>query len=186
MKIKNKILTAIEIERMAAEGKCVAHHDGKVVFVNQVAPGDVVDIQIIKKRRNYLEGNPVHFHTYSPLRTQPFCDHFGTCGGCKWQHIGYETQLAFKQQQVIDAMERIAKVPVHTIHPILGSKETRFYRNKLEYTFSNKRWLTREEIESGSDLGREALGFHIPGRFDKILDIEKCYLQLKINSHSLI
>ncbi len=162
---------------MAAEGKCVAHYEGKVIFVNHVAPGDVVDIQIVKKRRNYLEGNPVHFHSYSDLRVNPFCDHFGTCGGCKWQHIGYETQLAFKQQQVIDAMERIAKVPVQHVHPIIGSAETEFYRNKLEYTFSNKRWLTREEIESGSDLQREALGFHIPGRFDKILDIEKCYLQ---------
>ncbi len=177
MKIKNKILSAIEIERMAAEGKCVAHYEGKVVFVPYVAPGDVVDLRIIRKKKNFLEAIPEHFHSRSEKRNEPFCKHFGTCGGCKWQHIEYKDQLAFKQQQVTDAMERIAKVKPGTTHPILGSESTRYYRNKLEFTFSNKRWLTREEIESGEDLERRALGFHIPGRFDKILDIDTCYLQ---------
>jgi len=177
MKIKNKILSAIEIERMAAEGKCIAHSDGKVVFVPYVAPGDVADLRIIRKKKNYLEAVPEHFHKMSEERAEPFCAHFGTCGGCKWQHIEYRDQLAFKQQQVTDAMERIAKIKPERSNDIIRSDATRYYRNKLEFTFSNKRWLTREEIESGEDLERRALGFHIPGRFDKILDIDTCYLQ---------
>ena len=177
MKIKNKILTAIEIERMAAEGKCVAHYDGKVVFVSHVAPGDIADLRIIRKKKSFLEAVPVKFHHYSEKRTEPFCSHFGTCGGCKWQHIPYSGQLEFKEQQVIDAFQRIGHIIPKKIIPISGSSETTHYRNKLEFTFSNYRWLTREEIESGADLDREALGFHIPGRFDKILDIDTCYLQ---------
>jgi 23S rRNA (uracil1939-C5)-methyltransferase len=177
MKIKNKVLTSIQIEGIAAEGKCVARHEGKVLFVSGVAPGDVGDLRIIRKKKSFLEAVPVHFHSCSSLRTEPFCQHFGTCGGCKWQHINYDTQLKYKQQQVVDALQRIAKVPMPEITPILAAPETTYYRNKLEYTFSDNRWLTREEIESGDDLERNTLGFHIPGRFDKILDIEHCYLQ---------
>ncbi len=177
MKIKNKVLTSIEIEGIAAEGKCIARHEGQVIFVTGVAPGDVADLRIVRKKKSFLQAVPVVFHKKSSLRTDPFCSHFGTCGGCKWQHIQYETQLHYKQQQVVDALQRIAKVPLPDISPILSSDKTRYYRNKLEFTFSDSRWLTREEIESGEDFERNALGFHIPGRFDKILDIDHCYLQ---------
>ena len=124
-----------------------------------------------------MHGVPVKFHQYAERRATPFCKHFGTCGGCKWQHLPYEDQLVYKQQQVTDNLERIAKVPLPETRPILASPNTQYYRNKLEFTFSNKRWLTIEEIQSGEDLARNALGFHIPKRFDKILDIEHCYLQ---------
>ncbi|UII32955.1 23S rRNA (uracil(1939)-C(5))-methyltransferase RlmD [Fulvivirga ulvae] len=177
MKIKNKVLKDIEIEGIAAEGKCITHYDGKVVFVTGVAPGDVADIKIIRKKKSFLEAIPLHISKYSTKRQEPFCTHFGTCGGCKWQHINYDTQLAYKHQQVIDSLERIAKVPFSNVSRILPSANTRYYRNKLEFTFSNKRWLTKEEINSDEDLDRNALGFHIPKRFDKILDIDHCYLQ---------
>lgn len=162
---------------MVAEGKCLARHNNMVVFVAGVAPGDVVDLRIIRKKKSFLEAEAVHFHELSELRVQPFCEHFGTCGGCKWQHIGYDTQLYFKQKQVKDNLERIGKVPLPEFDPILGSEKTRYYRNKLEYTFSNTSWLTKEQIQSGQEYDRDALGFHIPGRFDKILDIKHCYLQ---------
>ncbi len=162
---------------MVAEGKCLARHDNMVIFVGGVAPGDVVDLRVTRKKKSYMEAEPVHFHALSELRVQPFCEHFGTCGGCKWQHIGYDTQLYFKQKQVKDNLERIGKVPLPEFDPILGSGKTRYYRNKLEYTFSNTSWLTKEQIQSGQDFDRDALGFHIPGRFDKILDIKHCYLQ---------
>ncbi|RIJ34142.1 23S rRNA (uracil(1939)-C(5))-methyltransferase RlmD [Pontibacter oryzae] len=162
---------------MVAEGKCLARHDNMVIFVAGVAPGDVVDLRITRKKKSFLEAEPVHFHELSELRVQPFCEHFGTCGGCKWQHIGYDTQLYFKQKQVKDNLERIGKVPLPEFDPILGSEKTRYYRNKLEYTFSNTSWLTKEQIQSGQEFDRDALGFHIPGRFDKILDIKHCYLQ---------
>lgn len=177
MKIKNKVLTAIKIDSIAAEGKCVARDEGRVIFVSGVAPGDVVDLKVIRKKKSFLEAIPVAFHSYSELRENPFCSHFGTCGGCKWQHISYPHQLRYKQQQVVDSLERIARVPLPPVSPILGNKKTTYYRNKLEYTFSDKRWLTQDEIRSGEDLERRALGFHIPGRFDKILDIDHCYLQ---------
>lgn len=162
---------------MVAEGKCLARHNNMVIFVAGVAPGDVVDLRITRKKKKFYEAEPVHFHELSELRVQPFCEHFGTCGGCKWQHIGYDTQLHFKQKQVKDNLERIGKVPLPEFDPILGSEKTRYYRNKLEYTFSNTSWLTKEQIESGQEFDRDALGFHIPGRFDKILDIKHCYLQ---------
>lgn len=162
---------------MVAEGKCLARHNNMVIFVAGAAPGDVVDLRITRKKKKFYEAEPVHFHELSELRVQPFCEHFGTCGGCKWQHIGYDTQLHFKQKQVKDNLERIGKVPLPEFDPILGSEKTRYYRNKLEYTFSNTSWLTKEQIESGQDFDRDALGFHIPGRFDKILDIKHCYLQ---------
>lgn len=172
-----EILEQVRIEEMVAEGKCLARHNNMVVFVAGVAPGDVVDLRIIRKKKSFLEAEAVHFHELSELRVQPFCEHFGTCGGCKWQHIGYDTQLYFKQKQVKDNLERIGKVPLPEFDPILGSEKTRYYRNKLEYTFSNTSWLTKEQIQSGQEYDRDALGFHIPGRFDKILDIKHCYLQ---------
>lgn len=176
-KMKNKVLTNLTIERIASEGKCVGHHDGKVVFVANVAPGDVVDVRITKGKSSFMEGEAIHFHEYSKDRITPFCPHFGTCGGCKWQHIHYELQKEYKRQQVVDQFERIAKVAIPEVAPILGSAKTQYYRNKLDFTFSNSRWLTREEINSGEDFERNALGFHIPKMFDKIIDIEHCYLQ---------
>lgn len=177
MGIKNKVIERVSIENVAAEGKCVARIDDKVVFVEGVAPGDVVDIRIVRKKKSFLEAVPTQFHSYSEKRTDPFCQHFGTCGGCKWQHLPYDLQLNYKTQQVTDNLERIAKVPLPAIADILPSANTQYYRNKLEYTFSNKRWLTKEEISNSGDLERNGLGFHIPKRFDKILDIDHCYLQ---------
>lgn len=176
-KMKNKVLTNLTIERIASEGKCVGHHDGKVVFVANVAPGDVVDVRITKGKSSFMEGEAIHFHEYSKDRITPFCPHFGTCGGCKWQHIHYDLQKEYKRQQVVDQFERIAKVSIPEVAPILGSAKTQYYRNKLDFTFSNSRWLTREEINSGEDFERNALGFHIPKMFDKIIDIDHCYLQ---------
>ena len=172
------LLKNIEISAIAAEGKAIARHDDMVIFVPFVAPGDVVDIQVTRNRRKYMEGRVVALHVPSPHRTEPFCSHFGVCGGCKWQHLAYENQLKFKQQQVIDHFTRIGKFEFPEPEPILASGKTRYYRNKLEYTFTNRRWLTREEINSGDHItDHNAAGFHIPGRFDKVLDIEKCYLQ---------
>ena len=176
-KIQFDVLKNIRIEEMAAEGKCLARHENLVIFVKDVAPGDVVDLQITRQKKNFLEASPVHFHAFSELRVEPFCEHFGVCGGCKWQHINYETQLYFKQKQVKDNLERIGKIGSKPILPIKASSETAYYRNKLEYTFSDNSWLTTEQIKSGQEYDRNALGFHIPGRFDKILDIKHCYLQ---------
>ena len=174
---KNQVLEKLEIATVAAEGKCVARHEGQVIFVAGVAPGDVVDIRIIRDKKTYAEGMAVRFHAYSPLRQQPFCQHFDYCGGCKWQHLTYESQLQFKQQQVIDNLERIAKIPLPQVQPVIGSDKTRMYRNKLEYTFSNRKWLTKEEMQGGEELRKDALGFHMSGRFDRVLDIEFCHLQ---------
>ncbi|MHA7129026.1 23S rRNA (uracil(1939)-C(5))-methyltransferase RlmD [Algoriphagus namhaensis] len=176
-KMKNKVVKNLKIEKIATEGKCLGYHEEKVVFVAGVAPGDVVDVRITKGKSTFMEGTPIHFHEYSSERIEPFCEHFGTCGGCKWQHINYDLQKTYKRQQVIDQFQRIAKVPLPEIAPILGSGETRYYRNKLDFTFSNKKWLTLEQIQSGEDFERNALGFHIPRMFDKIVDIDHCYLQ---------
>ncbi|WP_343850233.1 23S rRNA (uracil(1939)-C(5))-methyltransferase RlmD [Algoriphagus jejuensis] len=176
-KMKNKVVTNLKIERIASEGKCVGHHDGKVVFVANVAPGDVVDVRITKGKSSFMEGEPIYFHEYSKDRIEPFCSHFGTCGGCKWQHIHYDLQKDYKRQQVVDQFERIAKVPIPEVWPTLGSAKTQYYRNKLDFTFSNKKWLTLEQIRSEEDFDRSALGFHIPKMFDKIIDIDHCYLQ---------
>ncbi len=147
-----------------------------MIFISGAAPGDLVDIRIVKKKKNYLEAVPITFHEWSDKRVEPFCYHFGQCGGCKWQHLNYESQLEFKQQQVIDQLERIGKVQIPRISPIIPSDKTQLYRNKLEYTFTNRRWLTKEEIESGEEINRNGLGFHMPGRFDRLLDIDHCYL----------
>lgn len=174
---KQKILEQVLVEGIAAEGKCIARVDEQVIFIEKVAPGDIVDIRITRKKPSFMEATPVKFHSYSKDRVEPFCSHFGTCGGCKWQHIPYDIQLKYKHQQVVDNLERIAKVELPEITPILGSENIQFYRNKLEYTFSNWRWLTREEIENSDDIDRRGLGFHVPGSFDKILDIDTCYHQ---------
>ena len=177
------LLEGIEITGVAAEGKSIARVNDMVVFIPYGAPGDVVDVKIDKKKHSYAEGHIEKIVTPSEVRQEPFCQHFGVCGGCKWQHLPYTEQLKYKQQQVKDAMERIAKVPIPDINPILGSVNTKFYRNKLEFTFSNKCWLTFEEMRSGKEFpDRNALGFHIPGAFDKVLDIKKCWLQNDISN----
>lgn len=181
MRKKNKnylILEKITVSDFAAEGKCLARHGEIVVFIEgMVAPGDVVDLRVFKQKKNFWEAQLLKIHEPSSQRTSPFCQHFGVCGGCKWQHIPYTTQLAQKQDQVTDNLERIGKIHLPEIQPILPSKETTYYRNKLEYTFSSNRWLTDEDMQKEEITDRTALGFHIPKRFDKILDIETCYLQ---------
>src|SRR5450759_5400097 len=166
------------ITDIGAEGNALARVDNLVVFVPMLIPGDVVDIRVIKKRKKYLEGRVVKFHEYSADRIEPRCSHFGVCGGCKWQHLPYNLQLQFKEKQVRDNLTRIGKIELPEINPIIGSSEIFMYRNKLEYTFSDKRWLTKEEVVSDVKFEKEdALGFHIPGLFDKVLDIEECHLQ---------
>ncbi|MFW5758238.1 MAG: 23S rRNA (uracil(1939)-C(5))-methyltransferase RlmD [Bacteroidota bacterium] len=175
----NQIIEHVEITDVAAEGKSIARYQDMVIFVNYGAPGDVVDIQIRKTRKRHMEGEIIRFHNQSDQRTAPFCEHFGTCGGCKWQHLDYNSQIQYKQKQVSDSLQRIGKVnyPYEMI-PVKGSEKTVFYRNKLEFTFSDKRWLERSEIEKEQQiLNLNALGFHIPGFFDKVLDIKKCWLQ---------
>ncbi len=172
------MLEKVRITDIGAEGNALARVNNLVVFVPMLIPGDVVDIQVIKKRKKYMEGRVVRFHEYSPDRIRPLCKHFGVCGGCKWQHLPYDLQLKFKEKQVRDNLTRIGKIELPEIKPIIGSSRTFLYRNKLEYTFSDKRWLTTEEINSDSTFEKEgALGFHIPGLFDKVLDIEECHLQ---------
>ena len=149
-----------------------------VVFIPFGAPGDIVDVQLTKKKKSYAEGRIENLVKPSNIRVSPRCDHFTICGGCRWQHLPYEFQLRCKQQQVQDALQRIAKIPVPEINPILGSENIWEYRNKMEYTFSNKCWLTYEQMRSGEEFtDRNAAGFHIPGAFDKVLDINKCHLQ---------
>ncbi|MCU0338531.1 MAG: 23S rRNA (uracil(1939)-C(5))-methyltransferase RlmD [Spirosomaceae bacterium] len=177
---KNKqVVENLLIEDFAAEGKCIAHYEGAVVFVEgDVAPGDVADVEIYSfKKKKFYEAKALKIHSFSPKRAEPFCQYFGTCGGCKWQHIKYEEQLQFKWQQVSDHLHRIAKVKLPEIEPIVPSHNTIYYRNKLEFTFSNLRWFTTAELQTDGELNRNALGFHIPKRFDRILDIEHCYLQ---------
>ncbi len=177
------VIEQIEITDVAAEGKAIARYNDLVIFVPYVAPGDVVDVQLYRKKNRYAEGRVLQFHRYSPLRIEPFCQHFGVCGGCKWQHLPYEEQLKFKQKQVVDHLTRIGKIELPPVSPILGSKKSIFYRNKLDFTFSNKSWLTPEELQSEQTFDcRNALGFHIPGMFDKVLDIKKCWLQDDISN----
>lgn len=172
------MLNKILITDIGAEGNAIAKADGKVVFVPMLVPGDVVDIRIVKKRKKYLEGSVIRFHEYSPDRIKPVCRHFGICGGCKWQHLPYELQLKYKEKQVTDNLARIGGVIPEEVRPILASPDIYYYRNKLEYAFSDKRWLTREEIDSDIDFEKQdALGFHVPGLFDKVLDIQECHLQ---------
>lgn len=166
------------IENIGAEGKSLARVDNMVVFVKEAVPGDVADLQVFRKKGRYMEARVVKYHRLSDQRTDPFCDHFGVCGGCKWQHLPYDRQLHYKEQQVVDAFRHIAGVEIPQSLPILASDPTTLYRNKLEYTFSNRRWLL--DHEAASDVPMEhtnALGLHVPGRFDKVVDLETCYLQ---------
>ncbi len=168
----------VTITDIGAEGNALTRVDNHVVFIPMLIPGDVVDIQVCRKKKKYSEGRVIRIHQYSTDRVEPRCIHFGVCGGCKWQHLPYHLQLFYKEKQVKDALERIGKVSLPEIKPILGSEDTYFYRNKLEYTFSDRRWLTREDLLSDNEFAREdAIGFHIPGGFDKVLDIKECYLQ---------
>lgn len=177
------VLEDVEIKDVAAEGNAVARVGEMVVFVPFGAPGDHVDIKLTKKKKNYAEGRITAFRKLSDLRTEPPCRHFTVCGGCRWQHLPYEYQLKCKRQQVFDALTRIAKIDLPEIPETLGSKQIWEYRNKMEYTFSNHSWLTFEQLASGEEFtDRDAAGFHIPGSFDKVLDIERCYLQDDISN----
>lgn len=188
VKRKNRILEQVTIEDYAAEGRSLARVDGKVVFVEGAVPGDVVDLLLTKSKKDWAEGRPVHFHAYAPARVDPFCQHFGLCGGCKWQMLPYELQLTYKQREVEQHLKRIGRMDAPHVLPIIGADETRFYRNKLEFTFSNKRFYTKQELAARDARKQEdpeglhetpepALGFHVPRVFDKAIDIETCYLQ---------
>ena len=173
----------VTIMDVAAEGKAIAKVNDLVIFVPYVVPGDVVDLQIKRKKNKYAEAEAVKFHELSPNRAVPFCQHYGVCGGCKWQVLPYSEQIRYKQKQVEDNLRRIGKIELPEISPILGSDKTEFYRNKLEFTFSNKRWLTNEEVRQDVKYDQmNAVGFHIPGAFDKVLAIEKCWLQDDISN----
>lgn len=174
---KVEVIEKLEITGISSTGKAVGRKDDLVIFVNQGAPGDVIDVKIVGNEKKFLIGSPVFFHEKSPDRTAPFCEHFGVCGGCKWQHLNYPAQLKFKAEHIKENLKKISKMELPEAEPIMGSVETDHYRNKLEYTFSNKRWLTQEEIQTDGLINKNALGFHIPRMFDKILDINQCHLQ---------
>ncbi|MDO5971830.1 23S rRNA (uracil(1939)-C(5))-methyltransferase RlmD [Flavivirga aquimarina] len=178
-KAKKQVFEQIEVIDAGAKGKTIAKApDGKVIFLSNAVPGDIIDVQTYKKRKAYYEGKATVFHKLSDKRTKPECEHFGTCGGCKWQNMAYEHQLFYKQKEVTNNLTRIGHIELPEVTPILGSSNQYFYRNKMEFSFSDSRWLTIEEVQSDDDLGdRNALGFHIPGMWDKILDIKKCHLQ---------
>ncbi|MEM5564923.1 23S rRNA (uracil(1939)-C(5))-methyltransferase RlmD [Psychroserpens sp. AS72] len=178
-KNKRQIFENIEVIDAGAKGKTIGKApDGRVIFLPNAVPGDVVDVQTFKKRKSYFEGKAIKFHTLSDKRTTPQCEHFGVCGGCKWQDMDYKYQLEYKQKEVTNNLVRLGHLELPEVTPILGSAEQYFYRNKMEFSFSDSRWLTIEEVQSDEDLGdRNALGFHIPGMWDKILDINKCWLQ---------
>ncbi len=176
---KNKLFTEVEVTDAGAKGKAVAKSpDGRVIFIDNAVPGDIADVQTTKRRKSFYQGTAVKFHELSDKRTTPVCRHFGTCGGCKWQNMEYKYQLEYKQNEVTNNLKRLGKIELPEITPILGSEKIYFYRNKMEFSFSDSRWLTQQEIQSGENIeNRNALGFHIPGMWDKILDIEKCHLQ---------
>ncbi len=177
-KSKYPQIEGLRITDIAAEGKSLGKYNDMVVFVPHTVPGDVVNIQVNNKRRRFMEGYVLDFVEYSPLRTEPFCKHYGECGGCKWQALPYPMQLEYKQKQVEDQLRRLGGIELPEISPIIGSARSEYYRNKLEFTFSNKRWVPRSEVAEGAAMGSgNALGFHIPGMFDKVLDVEWCHLQ---------
>lgn len=167
----------VEVVDIAEEGKGVGKANDLVLFIPRAIPGDVVDVEVTRKKRNFAEASVTTLRASSQHRVDPFCEHFGICGGCKWQHMSYDAQLLYKNKSVENALSRIGKVDTAVMEDILASEQTRYYRNKLEYTFSNQRWLTEEEIKRDEELQRNALGFHVPQRFDKILAINHCYLQ---------
>ncbi len=172
-----KILEQLKVIDMAAEGKCISRYDNKVYFSKFTAPGDIIDLKVTRDKSAYGEGTPIKYHQKSSLRTEPVCEHFEICGGCKWQHIAYTHQLSFKQKQVKETLTRLAKVELPEISPIIGCEKTYAYRNKMDYTFTNYAWLTKEELDSGEIFDRRGLGFHVPGGYDKVLNINKCHLQ---------
>jgi 23S rRNA (uracil1939-C5)-methyltransferase len=174
---KKRFFENVSIIDIAEEGKGVGKSDDFVLFVEKAVPGDIADVAVYRSKKNFGEGKITELKQASVYRTEPFCEHFGTCGGCKWQHMTYEAQLKFKQKSVADALTRIAKIDVEGMSPIIPSPADKYYRNKLEYTFSNKRWLNDGENRTDEVLNMNALGFHIPGRFDKILDVNHCWLQ---------
>lgn len=178
-KNKRVILENLEVIDAGAKGKAVAKaDDGRIVFINNAVPGDIVDVQTTKKRKGFFEGSAISFSKYSDKRVEPVCPHFGTCGGCKWQNMGYEHQLFYKHKEVEQNLKRIGKIELPEFEPILGSEKQYFYRNKMEFSFSDSKWLTLDQIRSGEIIeNRNALGFHIPGMWDKILDLDKCFLQ---------
>ncbi len=177
-KKKHPLIEGLEITDIADEGKSLGRFENMVVFVKGLVPGDIANVQVIRKRKKYLEGYATEIIKESYKRTTPFCSHYGTCGGCKWQILSYKEQLRFKQKQVNDHLQRIGKITLPDINPIIGSQNQQFYRNKLEFTFSSNRWLSEDEIKSGINFNdRRALGFHLPGKFDRVLDIDRCYLQ---------
>lgn len=173
------VFNHVKVLDAGAKGVSVAKApDGKVVFIPNVVPGDIVDVQTFKKRKSYYEGKAIRFHEFSEFRTEPVCEHFGVCGGCKWQNMKYEQQLIFKQNEVKNHLQRIGKIDLPEFEPILGSSAQFFYRNKMEFGFSNARWMTEQELDSTEEIdNKNALGFHIPKMWDKILDIQKCHLQ---------
>jgi 23S rRNA (uracil1939-C5)-methyltransferase len=177
-KKKNIILEKLLVEDYAAGGKSLAKLDGKVIFIENVVPGDVVDVRLLKNKKDWAEGVPVHIHSLSADRVVPFCSHFGVCGGCQWQMLPYEKQLEYKHRQVKETLKRIGKVVLPEISPILGAAETKYYRNKIEYTFGNKRYLLKNELADESINGQQDVaGFHAKGFFDKVVDIQECFLQ---------
>jgi len=176
-KKKNIVLEKVLVEDYAAEGKSIARVDGKVVFIERVVPGDVVDIKLLKSKKDWAEGYPLQFHSLSKERTEPFCQHFGVCGGCQWQMLPYDKQLFYKRQQVEDNLKRIGKIELPEIPAVLGADETKWYRNKLEYTFSSKRFIPENEFVKGDTNELNAAGFHAKGLFDKVVEIERCWLQ---------
>jgi len=177
-KIEYPVLEKLKVVNIGAEGKAIAKSDGLVVFVTNLVPGDVADIKIKSKHKNYLEGYPVKIHKFSPKRINPFCEYFGVCGGCKWQQLSYGEQLKYKQKQVAESLKRIGKIDLPKINTIIPSEKLINYRNKLEYAFSDHRWFTdNDACGTGENLTRKALGFHIPEMFNRVLDIKKCYLQ---------
>ena len=177
------IFYEVTITDVAAEGKAIAKVDDMVIFTQYAVPGDVVDLQIFKKKKNYMEGRVIKFHSYSEKRCNAVCEHYGTCGGCKWQILPYDEQIRYKQKQVVDNLTRLGHIELPETSPILGSEKTYFYRNKLEYTFSNRKWLTMEDMQKEHKPEElNGVGFHIPGMFDKVLDINKCWLQDDISN----
>lgn len=174
---KGDILENIFVENMAAEGKCISRVEGRVLFIEGAVPGDTVDVSLTKIKTSFLEGRAVGIKKLSAKRADPFCEHFGLCGGCKWQNVQYTEQLRYKQQQVIDNLERLGGLTLPPLLPIVGSERTTHYRNKLEYSFTAHRWLTREEMNRDEDFQRDGLGYHLPKSFDKVFDVRTCYLQ---------
>lgn len=182
-KKRDLVLEKILVEDYAAEGRSLARVDGKVIFIERVVPGDVVDVKIYKNKKDWAEGWPLNFHSFSKDRVTPFCSHFGICGGCQWQMLPYEKQLLYKQRQVMDNLQRIGKISLPEPLSIIGADDTMYYRNKLEYTFGNRRFLLPEELkDSNISPDENVAGFHAPGIFDKVVDIDTCYLQAEPNN----